>query len=130
MLEVKLKMKDNNSCCRGWSEALFGYSRRMFSRHTHLICTDIKIRQNFQEVIPFLLEAAAQFSDFGQSINKIKGKNEFELALTNPSVGIHRMDDWLAMYHKKFDAHCSDCISFVSAQCLGRGQFKGRKHLD
>ena len=88
----------------------------MLSRHTHLNCTDIKI----QEVIPFLLEAAAQFPDFGHSINKIKEKNELELALTNPSVGIDRMDDCLAMYHKKFDARC---ISFVSAQCLGRGQF-------
>ncbi len=46
--------------------------------------------------------AAAQFSDFGHSINKIKEKNELELALTNPSssVGIDRMDDCLAMYHK------------------------------
>ena len=71
-------------------------------------------------MIPFLLEAAAHFSDFGHSINKIKEKCELELALTNPSVGIDRMDDYLAMYHKKFDAHY---ISFVSAQCLGRGQF-------
>ncbi len=91
----------------------------MLSRHTYLNCTDIKIQKNFQEVIPFPLEAAAQFSDFGHSINKIKGKNELELALTNPSVGIDRMDDCLAMCHKKFDALC---ISFVSAQCLGRGQ--------
>ena len=53
---------------------------------------------------------------FGIDVNKIKEKNELELALTNPSVGIDRMDDCLAMYHKKFDAHC---ISFVSAQCLG-----------
>ncbi len=78
----------------------------MLSRHTHLNCTDIKIRQNFQEGIPFLLEAAAQFqvSDFGHSlsINKIKEKNELELALTvtNPSVVIDRMDDCLAMYHE------------------------------
>ncbi len=60
------------------------------------------------------LEAAAQFSDFGHSINKIKEKNELELAqqvaLTNPSVGIDKMDDCLAMYHKKIDAHC---ISFL-----------------
>ena len=48
---------------------------------------------NFQEVTPFLLEGAAQFPDFGHSINKIKEKNELELALTNPSVGIDRMDD-------------------------------------
>ena len=67
-----------------------------------------------------LLEAADLFPDFGHSINKIKEKNELELALMNPSVGIDRMDDCLAMYHKKFDARC---ISFVSAQCLGRGQF-------
>ncbi len=92
----------------------------MLSRHTHLNCTDIKIRQNFQEVIPILLRAAAQFSFFGHSISKIKEKNELKLAHTNPSVGIDRMDDCLAMYHKKFDANC---ISFVSAQCLGRGQF-------
>jgi hypothetical protein len=51
-------------------------------------------------MIPFLLEAAAQFSDFGHSINKIKERNELELALTNPSVGIDRMDGCLAMYHK------------------------------
>ena len=38
-------------------------------------------------------------------MNKIKEKNELELALTNPSVVIDRMDDCLAMYHKKFDAH-------------------------
>ncbi len=74
----------------------------------------------YRILIPFLLEAAAQFSDFGHSINKIKEKNELELALTNPSVGIDRMDYCLAMYHKKFDAHS---ISFVSAQCLGRCQF-------
>ncbi len=86
----------------------------MLSRHTHLNCTDNKIRLNFQEAIPFLLEAAAQFSDSGHSINKIKEKNELELALTNTSVGIDRMDDssCLAMYHKKFDAHR---IFFVGA---------------
>ncbi len=28
-------------------------------RHIHLTCTDIKIWHNFQEVIPFLLKAAA-----------------------------------------------------------------------
>ncbi len=67
-----------------------------FFRHIHLTCTDIKIEQNFQEAIPFLLEAAAQLSDFWHSINKIKEKNELELALTNPSVGIDRMDDCLA----------------------------------
>ncbi len=95
----------------------------MLSRHTHLNCTDIKIRQNFQDRIPFLLKAAAQFSGFGHSINKIKEKIGLDLALqvahTNPSVDIDIMDDCLAitMYHKKFDAHC---ISFVSAQCLGR----------
>ena len=72
----------------------------MLSGHIHLNCTDIKIWQNFQEEIPFLLEAAAQISDFGHSINKIKEKNELELALTNPSVGIDRMDDCPAMYHK------------------------------
>jgi hypothetical protein len=33
-------------------------------------------------VIPFLLEAAARFSDFGHSIYKIKEKDELELALT------------------------------------------------
>ncbi len=71
----------------------------MLSRHTHLNCTDIKTWQNFQEVIPFLLEAAAQFSDFGRSIYKIKEKNKLELAFMNPSVGIDRMDDCLAMYH-------------------------------
>ncbi len=92
----------------------------MISRHIHLNCTNIKIWRNFQEVIPIFLEAPAQFSGFWHSINKIKEKNELELALTNPSVGIDRMDDCLAMYHKKFDAHC---ISFVSAQCLGKGQF-------
>ena len=93
----------------------------MLSRHIHLNCTDIKIRHNFQEVIPgVLLEAAARFSDFGHSINKIKEKNMLELALTNPSVGIDRMDDCLAMCNKKFDAHC---ISFVSAQSVGKGQF-------
>ncbi len=86
----------------------------------HLNCTDIKIEQNFQEVIPFLQEAAAQLSDFGHSINKIKEKNELELALKNPSIGIDRMDDCLPMYHKTFDAQR---ISFVSAQCLGRCQF-------
>jgi hypothetical protein len=63
-------------------------------------------------VIPFLLEAAAHFSDFGHSINKIKEKNELELALTNPSAGIYRIDDCPAMYHKIFDAKR---ISFVSA---------------
>ena len=99
----------------------------MLSRHTHLNCTDIKIRQNFQQVIPFLLEAAAQFSDFWHSINKIKETNELELALTNPPVGIDRMDDCLAMYHKIFVAQC---MSFVSAQCLGRGQFYGGKHFE
>ena len=93
----------------------------MLSRHIHLSCTDIKIRQNFHQVIPFLLEAAARFSDFGHSINKIKEKNELELALTNSPVGVDRMDDCLAMRHKIFDAQR---ISFVSAQCLGRG------HLD
>ena len=92
----------------------------MLSSHIHLNCTDIKIEQSFQEVIPFLLEAAAQLSDFGHSINKIKEKDEIELALTNPSVGIDRMDDCLPMYHKIFDAQR---ISFVSAQCLGRGRF-------
>ncbi len=56
-------------------------------------------------MIPFLLEAAAQFSDFGHSMNKIEEKNELELALTNPSIGIDIMDDCLAMYHNKFDAH-------------------------
>jgi hypothetical protein len=45
-------------------------------------------------------------------INKIKEKNELELALTNPSVGIDRMDDCLAVYNKIFDAQR---ISFVSA---------------
>ena len=90
----------------------------MLSSHIHLNCTDIKIEQNFQEVIPFLLEAAAQLSDFGHSINKIKEKDELELALTNPSVGIDRMDDCLPMYHKIFDAQRT---SFVRAQCLGRG---------
>ncbi len=69
----------------------------MLSRLTHLTCTDIKIWQNFQEVIPFLLEAAAQFSDFWHSINKIKEKNELEPALPNPSVAVDRMDDCLAM---------------------------------
>jgi hypothetical protein len=73
----------------------------MLSRHIHLNCTDIKLRQNFQEVIPFLLEAAAQFSEFWHCINKIKEKNGLEFALTNPLVGIDRMDDCLAMYHKK-----------------------------
>jgi hypothetical protein len=100
-------------------EALFGYYRRILSCHIHLNCTDIKIWQNFQEGIPFLLEAAAQFSDFWHIINKIKEKNELKLALTNPPVVIDRMDDCLAMYHKLFDAQR---ISFVSAQCLGRGQ--------
>ncbi len=64
----------NNSCCRSLSEALFGYSRWMLFRHIHLNSTGINIWQNFQEGIPFLLEAAAQFSDFGYSINKIKEK--------------------------------------------------------
>ncbi len=59
-----------------------------------------------------ILEAAAKFSDFGHSINKIKEKNELELALMNPLVGIDRMDDCLAMYPKKFNAHC---ISLISA---------------
>jgi hypothetical protein len=92
----------------------------MLSRNVHLNCTDIKIRQKFQEVIPFLLEAAAQFSDFGHSINKIKEKTVLELALTDPSVGIDIMDDSPAISHKKIDAQC---ISFVSTQCLGRGLF-------
>ncbi len=48
---------------------------------------------NFQEVNPFLLEAAAQYPDFGYSIKKIKEKNELELAHTNPSVGFDRKDD-------------------------------------
>jgi hypothetical protein len=69
----------------------------MLSRHIHFNSTDIKIRQNFQEGIPFLLEAAAQFSDFRHRINKIKEKNKLKLALTNPPVGIDRMDDCLAM---------------------------------
>ena len=90
----------------------------MLSSHIHLNCTDIKIEQNFQEVIPFLLEAAAQLSDFGHSINKIKEKNKLELAHTNPSIGIDRMYDCLAIYHKIFDAQR---ISFVSTQFLGRG---------
>ncbi len=90
----------------------------MLSRHIHFNCIDIKIRQNFQEVIPFLLEAAAQFSDFWHRINKIKEKNELELALTNPPVVIDRMNDCLAMYNKIFDPQR---MSFVSAQCLGRG---------
>ncbi len=89
----------------------------MLSRNIHLNCTDIQIRQNFQEGIPFLLDAAAQFSGFGRSINKIKEKIGLDLAHTNPSVDIDRMDDCLAMYHKIFDAQR---ISFVSAQCLGR----------
>jgi hypothetical protein len=72
----------------------------MLSRHIHVNCIDIKIQQNFQEGIPFLLEAAAQFSDFWHRINKIKEKNELELALMNPPVGMDRMDDCLAMYHK------------------------------
>ncbi len=42
-----------------------------------------------------------RFPDVRHSINKIKEKNELELALTNPSVGIDRMDYCLAMYHKK-----------------------------
>ncbi len=69
----------------------------MLSSHIHLNCTDIKIELNFHEVIPFLLEAAAQLSDFGHSINKIKEKNELERAPTNPSVGMDRMDDCLPM---------------------------------
>ncbi len=64
-------------------------------------------------MISFLLEAAAQFSDFGHSINKIKEKNQLELAYTNPSVAIDKIDDFLATYHKIFD---TQCISFVSAQ--------------
>ncbi len=84
----------------------------MLSRHLHLNGTDIKIWQNFHEVIPFLLEAAAQFFYFGHSINKIKEKNELEFALMNPSIGIDRMDVCLAMYHKIFDAQR---ISFVRA---------------
>ncbi len=91
----------------------------MLSRHIHLNCTDIKIRHNFQQVIPFRLEAAAQFSDLWHRINKIKEKNELELAYTNSSVGIDIMDDCLAMHHKIFDVQR---ISFVSAQCLGRGR--------
>ena len=90
------------------------------SCHIQVNCTDIKIYRNFQEVIAFLLEAAAQIPYFGHSINKIKEKNELELALTNPSVGIDRMDDCLPMYHKIFDAQR---ISFVHAQCLGTGRF-------
>ena len=66
----------------------------------HTLIVLISRFQNFQEVIPFLLEAAARFFDFGHSINKIKEKEELELALTNPSVGIDRRDDCLAMYHK------------------------------
>ncbi len=56
-------------------EALFGYYRRMHSCHIHLNCTDIKIWKNFQEGIPILVEAAAQFSDFQHIINQIKEKN-------------------------------------------------------
>ncbi len=51
----------------------------MLSRYIHLNCTDIKIRQSFQEGIPFLLEAAARFSDYGHSINKIKEKIGLDL---------------------------------------------------
>ncbi len=39
------------------------------------------------------------------------------LERTNPSVRIDRMDDYLAMYHKTYDAQP---ISFVYAQSLGR----------
>ena len=56
----------------------------------------------------------------GWLINQLGDPSFTRLERTNPSVGIDIMDDCLAMYHKKFDAHC---ISFVSAQCLGRGQF-------
>ncbi len=52
----------------------------------------------------------------------MKEKNELKLAHMNPSVGIDRMDDCLDIYHIIFDAQC---ISLVSAQCLGRGRFKG-----
>jgi hypothetical protein len=49
------------------------------------IHTSIVLISRFDRtVIPFLLEAAAQFSDFGHSIIKINEKNELELALTNP----------------------------------------------
>jgi hypothetical protein len=79
-------------------------------------------------VIPFLLEAGAQFSGFWHRINKI---NELKLALTNPPAVIDRMDDCLAMYHKKFDAHC---ISFVSTQRLvceeASGAIKTLKRLE
>ncbi len=70
----------------------------------------------FRKQFPFswkAVEAAAQFSDFWHSINKNKEKNKLELALTNSLVGIDRMDDCLAMYHKKFNAYC---ISLVSSQ--------------
>ncbi len=72
----------------------------MLSRYIHLNCTDIKIIQNFLEGIPFLLEAAAQFSDFGHSVNKIKEKIGLDLAHTNPSVGIDRMDDCIGYVPK------------------------------
>ncbi len=40
------------------------------------------------------------------------------LAHTNPSMRINRMDDYLAIYHKTYDAQL---IFFVYGQGLGRG---------
>jgi hypothetical protein len=62
-----------------WALFASGYSRCMLSHHIHFNCTDIKPWQNFQEVIPFLLEAAAQFSDFWHRINKIKERTSSNL---------------------------------------------------
>ncbi len=109
----------NNSCCSSLKRSLDITGECFLAIYTS-ICTDIKIWQSFQEVIPFLQEAAAHFSDFWHSINKIKEKNKLELALTNYPVVLDRMFYCLAMYHKIFDAQC---ISFVSAQCLGSGLF-------
>ncbi len=72
----------------------------MLFRHIHFNCTDIKLLQNFQEEIHFLLEAAAHFLTFWYRINKTKEKNKLELVLTNPAVVIDRMVDCLAIYHK------------------------------
>ena len=42
------------------------------------------------------------------------------LERTNPSVRIDKMDDYLAIYHKTFEAQP---ISFIYEQSLGRGRY-------
>ena len=77
----------------------------------------------FIKEFPFYWKLQLNFLILGTALIKIKEKNKLKLALTNPLVVIDRMDDCLAMYHKKFDGIDAHCISFVSAQCLGRCQF-------